>query len=128
MDPRPAARYEAAYRFGCRVRVTQPPPRSAAALAAAAFDRVFGRRTNCKLWAYAAARTATGPVEHPQLDVVGGGCGLAELLLATECSWANGATEGVVWEGVGLAAAAVSGHVRAARNGGTSERTCSKPL
>jgi hypothetical protein len=100
-------RYEAAYRFGCRVRVTQPPPRSAAALAAAAFDRVFGRRTNCKLWAYAAARTATGPVEHPQLDVVGGGCGLAELLLATECSWANGATEGVVWEGVGLAAAAL---------------------
>lgn len=76
-------RYEMPYRFEVpfSVSITQGGAKK--------FSRVYGRRTNLKVWPFAAGR-AKGSLCGPGLQ--------------TECVWPWGATENMVWEGAGVGA------------------------
>ena len=63
------------------------------------FNRRYGMRENLKLWAFAGGRMSGGAALN-----IPGTCPKGELL-AAECSWTYGATENVLWEGVGAQAA-----------------------
>ena len=73
-------RYEALYRFETPFKVTVSQGGQVV------MEEVFGRRTNLKVWPFGGTRM---------------GCGAG---LVDECVWPYGATEGVVWEGVGKTA------------------------
>jgi hypothetical protein len=79
-------RYEMPYRFEVpfSVSITQAGAKK--------FSRVYGRRTNLKVWPFAAGR-AKGSLCGPGLQ--------------TECVWPWGATENMVWEGAGVGATVV---------------------
>ena len=76
-------RYEMPYRFEVpfSVEVQQGGAKK--------FSRVYGRRTNLKVWPFSAGR-AKGSLCGPGLQ--------------TECCWPWGATENMVWEGAGVEA------------------------
>ena len=82
------ARYEGIFHFntGFRVKISQA--------GSTVFDRVYGLRSNLKLWGFVTSRMAGRALAVP------GSCGKGELLTA-ECSWTYGATEGWLWEGLG---------------------------
>jgi hypothetical protein len=82
------ARYEGVYHFntGFRIQISQAGE--------TVFDRVYGLRSNLKLWGFVKSRMAGRALSLP------GSCGEGELLTA-ECSWTYGATEGWLWEGIG---------------------------
>lgn len=82
------ARYEGIFHFntGFRVKISQAGQ--------TVFDRVYGLRSNLKLWGFVTSRMAGRALSVP------GSCGKGELLTA-ECSWTYGATEGWLWEGIG---------------------------
>ena len=82
-------RYEGIYHFNTGFRVT------IAQRGATVFDRVYGLRGNLKLWDFVNGRLHGGVALR-----VPGSCQPGDLLTA-ECSWTYGATEGMLWEGIG---------------------------
>ena len=91
------ARYEGVYHHsaGFRLEISQAGK--------VVFNRRYGMRENLKLWAFAGGRMSGGAALN-----IPGTCPKGELL-AAECSWTYGATENVLWEGVGAQAALSAG-------------------
>ena len=91
------ARYEHGYRFNAAFQVNISSDADEIV-----FTRAYGYRENLKLWAFAAARNGAkrkgGGFEGGLLC---GNKGFKGTGLVAECMWPYGATENIVWEGIG---------------------------